>query len=75
MAKKYAVEQIIVNSSGCEFKKRLSPAKRLAAAKYTVVKQHVAERRVCRVLQISRNSCRYEPVRRADEDEIHAAIY
>ena len=32
------------------------------------------KRRACRVLQINRNSCRYEPVKRADEDEIHAAI-
>ena len=63
-----------LNSSGCELKKLLSPAKRLAAVKYAVVKHHVAERRACRVLQINRNSCRYEPVKRSDEDEIRAAI-
>ena len=34
----------------------------------------MAERRACRVLQINRNSCRYEPVKRSDEDEIHTAI-
>ena len=39
-----------------------------------MVKHHVAERRACRVLQINRNSCRYEPVKRSDEDEIRAAI-
>ena len=63
-----------LNSSGCELKKLLSPAKRLAAVKYAVVKHHVAERRACRVLQINRNSCRYEPVKRSDEDDIRAAI-
>ena len=55
-------------------KKLLSPAKRLAAVKYAVVKHHVAERRACRVLQINRNSYRYEPVKRSDEDKIRAAI-
>jgi len=41
---------------------------------YAVVKHHVAERRACRVLQINRNSFRYEPVKRSDEDEIRTAI-
>ena len=39
-----------------------------------MVKHHVAERRACRVLQINRNSYRYEPVKRRDEDEIRTAI-
>ena len=63
-----------LDPQGCELKKLLSPAKRLAAVEYAVVKHHVAERRACRVLQINRNSFRYEPVKRSDEDEIHTAI-
>ena len=39
-----------------------------------MVKHHVAERRACRVLQINRNSYRYEPVKRREEDEIRTAI-
>jgi len=34
----------------------------------------VAERRACRVLRVNRNTYRYEPVKRSDEDEIRAEI-
>lgn len=37
-------------------------------------KHHVTERRACKILQINRNNCRYEPEKRRNEDDIRAPI-
>jgi hypothetical protein len=58
--KRLVAEQALdISILECEFKKLLSPAKRVAAVKYVVDKHHVAERRAYRVLQINRTSNRF----------------
>lgn len=52
----------------------MSPYKRKAAVKAIVEKYKISERRACRVLGTSRTACRYDSVKRDDEDEIRQKI-
>lgn len=52
----------------------MSPHKRKAAVRKVAEKYKLSERRACRVLSVNRTAHRYEPVKRADEDEIREKI-
>ena len=52
----------------------MSLHKRKAAVRAVVEKYKLSERRACRVLSVNRTASQYEPVKRADEDEIREKI-
>lgn len=52
----------------------MSPHKRKAAVRAIAEKYKLSERRACRMLLVNRTVSRYEPVKRADEDDIRGKI-
>ena len=52
----------------------MSPYKKKAAVQYAVEKYEVTQGQACRALSVNRNTVRYEPVKRPDEDEVRGKI-
>ena len=59
---------------GCSGGKLLSPERRRCAVERAEMRYGMSERHACRLLGQSRGTQRYEPMRRADEDRLTAAV-
>ena len=60
--------------TGCSGGKLLSPERRRCAVERAEMRYGMSERHACRLLGQSRGTQRYEPMRRADEDRLTAAV-